>query len=126
VFRSLTFYKDLSAIARLVGIKFFLTEAAHEQIADANALRRARQERAAMDGEPDGIDDPVIITQESASKRIQSQFEERVIRRTAESLNPDGSPLIYMPALHIQHFYLNLLPRELSILEGITELSLEK
>jgi hypothetical protein len=114
-------------MARLVGIDFFFTEASYaEQVADTNALRRARQERDELLDEPDEHEDPVIIIQMEASLRLQSQFEDRLIRRTAKSLNPDGSPLIYLPPLHIQHFYITLTPRELAILECITVLTLEK
>ena len=120
-------WQDLSAMGRLVGIDFFFTEASYaEQTIDANVLRRARNEREEMLEEPDEDEDPVIIAQREASLRLQSQFEDRLIRRTGKSLNPDGSPLIYLPPLHIQRFYIDLSPRELSILECITEETLQK
>lgn len=114
-------------MGRLVGIPHFMsTQAWHEQLSDTNNLRRARQDRedSAEAIPPD--QDPVRSLQVTISERMQSKFEGRVIRRTAQSLDADGTPLITLPPLSIIHGVLKLSQRELEILESITLESLSE
>ncbi|KAJ2914050.1 hypothetical protein MD484_g6375, partial [Candolleomyces efflorescens] len=118
--------KDISAMARLTGIPFFFSYQAYvEQVSDNATLRKAKKERDAADDESLSVDDdPVKAAQVDISKRLQSLFQGRVIRREADSLDNEGNKLISLPPLHVSHCILYLTEREKEILEEITLQSL--
>ncbi|RXW12447.1 hypothetical protein EST38_g13407 [Candolleomyces aberdarensis] len=113
--------KDIAAMGRLMGIPYFTSEEARDdQTADNADLRRAKIEREA---EPESFtpdDDPVKIAQVEISKRLAAQFQNRVIRRVATSLDVDGKPLIELPPINVIEGVVHLTERERKILEEIT------
>ncbi|TFK16542.1 hypothetical protein FA15DRAFT_607075, partial [Coprinopsis marcescibilis] len=112
-----TSIKDISAMGRTIDIPYFMTEQAHrDSVADATAIRRAKLERE----EQDPNDDTVSEVQAEICARLRNKFEGRVIRRTSNSLNSDGKPLIQLPELHIVRGGLKLTDRELQILDVVT------
>jgi hypothetical protein len=119
--------QDLHAMARLVGIPyFFLAQALADEKLDGNAIRHAKQERAALGEDVEPEEDPLLIVQSSISARIQTQFEDRVIRRTKDSTAKDGSPLVVIPASTVLEVVLRLLDREVKILDRVTEADLDE
>ncbi|TFK17447.1 hypothetical protein FA15DRAFT_605046 [Coprinopsis marcescibilis] len=112
-----TSVKDISAMGRTIDIPYFMTEQAHrDSVTDAAAIRRAKLERE--DHDPN--DDSVSEVQAEICARLRGKFEGRVIRRTSNSLNSDGKPLIQLPELHIVRGGLRLTERELQILDIVT------
>ncbi|KAF9470636.1 hypothetical protein BDN70DRAFT_901952, partial [Pholiota conissans] len=110
--------KDLAAMARLTGIPHFTTEYAWaEEKEDGCALRRARKD-APADYDPldDNDEDPVRICQVSIAQRIQRQTRGHLLRRTVDSKDWRGNPLIPLPPCKIVHVTLDLTPRELEII----------
>lgn len=106
-------------MGRLVGIEhFFSQEAFDEEKADITMLRRTK---AALGEDYDPLEmdedseDPIREAQVSFSLRIQGQFEQRVLRRTIDSKNWKGEPLIGLPKLHEHMVLLTLQPFEQEI-----------
>ncbi|KJA17089.1 hypothetical protein HYPSUDRAFT_206460 [Hypholoma sublateritium FD-334 SS-4] len=112
--------KDLAAMGRLTGIPHFFThEAWNEEKEDARELRLARKEL------PDGYDplkdddserDVVKLKQVEIARRMYANSEGHVIRRTRNSLDYKGVPLIPLPLLTTEYVYLDLTERELGII----------
>ncbi|RXW11304.1 hypothetical protein EST38_g14551, partial [Candolleomyces aberdarensis] len=113
--------KDISAMGRLTGIPYFTTYEAHsDQVSDNAKLRRAKLDR---DEDPSSFtaeDDPVRMVQVEISERMRCLFQDRVIRREADSRNPEGKKLISLPPLNVIHCIVHLTEREKAILEDIT------
>lgn len=108
----------MGAISRLTGIPHFFTEVAwEEEKDDMRALRRARKALPA-DYNPleENDQDPIKLCQVVIAQRMQLQSHGHVIRRTTESLNWQGKPLISLPECTTVHAYLDLTPRELKII----------
>jgi hypothetical protein len=66
-------------------------------------------------------DDPIRETQATIALRIQGQFEQRVLRRTAESKNCLGEKLIKLPKLQEYTALITLQQFERDIHLAITE-----
>ncbi|KAJ3497670.1 hypothetical protein NLJ89_g10318 [Agrocybe chaxingu] len=114
--------KDLAAMGRLVGIRHFLSEKAFvEEKQDTADLRRAKRELPPDYDPLMGEDDPIKLAQVKISLRLQSQFEDRVLRRTIDSKNWAGEPLIKLPPCTTVTVFLDLTPRELAILNVLSE-----
>jgi len=108
----------------LVGIKHFLGEhALTEEKQDAADLRKARAELPPDFDylKADTFDDPLTLQQTKIAARMQAQFEKRIIRRTIDSLDWRGSPLIPLPKCHTITVDLKLDPREMDIIEVLAE-----
>ncbi|TFK16560.1 hypothetical protein FA15DRAFT_607055, partial [Coprinopsis marcescibilis] len=103
--------RDGTSMGRIIGLPYFYTRECFDQIsADAAELRRARVE---MLGEVGGDNDAVLECQVAASRRLQARFDGRLLRRTGDSLDPDGEPLMSLPPMTITDAVVNLTPREL-------------
>ncbi|KAJ3494060.1 hypothetical protein NLJ89_g10889 [Agrocybe chaxingu] len=116
--------KDIASMGRLVGIAHFLTEKALlEEKQDTADLRRAKRDLPS-DYDPlnnSEDNDPIKLAQVKAALRIQSQFEDRVIRRTIDSKNWAGEPLVKLPPCHTITVLLDLTDRELDILRVLSD-----
>ncbi|RXW12083.1 hypothetical protein EST38_g13772 [Candolleomyces aberdarensis] len=114
--------KDIASMGRLVGIPYFFTDKAYQdQVSDNARLRRAKVERDEEEqAEENDVADPLKIAQVEISKRMSAYFDNRVIRRVADSKDYDGKKLISLPLLTVIHGALNLTEREKDLLEDIT------
>jgi hypothetical protein len=84
--------QDVAAMARLIGVPHFLTESSWVEEKEDNAsFRKARKQ------DDDG--QALRLAQISAVTRMQQQFSGHILRRTANSLNWKGKPLIKLPPL---------------------------
>lgn len=91
---SLNKRQDIGAMGRLCNIAYFFSEQYADDIsADASDIRRAKAD--------DEADIPRI--QAEASRRMQAQFEGRLICRRASSLDDEGKPLLSLPPCKIIH-----------------------
>lgn len=105
-------------MGRLTGIPHFLHEGAwEEEKEDMRSLRRARKEL------PDDYDpleeneqDPIKLCQVVIAQRMQQQSQGHILRRTLDSLNWKGKPLVRLPKCKTAYAYLDLTPRELKII----------
>lgn len=107
----------------MVGIEYFFTqEAFNEEKSDTAELRRAK---ASLGDDYDPLNleqnDPVREAQYVIAIRIQSQFQQRVLRRGIESKNWLGEKLIDLPELHIHMLLLTLQPFEREIHSQLAE-----
>ncbi|RXW14683.1 hypothetical protein EST38_g11168 [Candolleomyces aberdarensis] len=114
--------KDIASMGRLVGIPYFFTDMAYQdQVSDNSRLRRAKAERDEEgQGEENDVADPLKMAQVEISTRMSAYFDNRVIRRVADSKDYDGKKLISLPLLTVIHGALNLTEREKDLLEDIT------
>jgi hypothetical protein len=115
------FLQDIASIGRLVGIPYFSSERAlDEEKADMAELRRVR-----ADGyDPlnvNGDEDTIRDCQVTIALRMQGQFERRILRRTIESRNWEGKPLIDLPACYEHTVLLSLQPSEREIHDVLVE-----
>ena len=106
-------------MGRLVGIPhFFTTKAIDEERDDQAELRRSK---ALWDEDHDPLDveqnedDPVRFTKLAIARRMQGQFEQRILRRTVDSKNSEGEALISLPKCHEHIVVLQLQEFELEI-----------
>ncbi|KAF9470036.1 hypothetical protein BDN70DRAFT_902436, partial [Pholiota conissans] len=109
---------DLAAMGRLTGIAHFLTLAAYEEEKeDIRTLRRARKE---IPDDYDPLDendqDPIKLCQVIIAQRMQRQTSGHVLRRTIDSKNWRGKALVPLPPCETIYCYLDLTPRELTII----------
>ncbi|KAJ2932839.1 hypothetical protein H1R20_g4266, partial [Candolleomyces eurysporus] len=119
--------EDTGAIGRMVGIPYFSTQEYLDEITqDAAAIRRAKQELGSGDSS-DSKPNPVVALQVEASVRMQSQFENRLIRRKAASLDFDKKPLLVLPPCKIIDVTLQLQEWELEFVDNsIPEEAIER
>ncbi|KAJ3885134.1 P-loop containing nucleoside triphosphate hydrolase protein [Lentinula edodes] len=105
----LTSSKDLSSLARLIGIPHFMTkDSAEEAKEDAAAIRKAKKV------EDDGL--TLQQVQIRAVRRIQAQFLGHVLRRTIDSRDWSGKRLLDLPPFKTIVGVLTLSDREMEIL----------
>ncbi|KAJ4463203.1 P-loop containing nucleoside triphosphate hydrolase protein [Lentinula lateritia] len=105
----LTSPKDLSSLARLIGIPHFMTkDSAEEAKEDAAAIRKAKK------ADDDGL--TLQQVQIRAVRRIQTQFLGHVLRRTIDSQNWSGERLLALPPFKTIVGVLTLSDREMEIL----------
>jgi hypothetical protein len=82
--------QDISALARLIGVPHFLTDASvQEEKDDASTIRKAKK----LDD--DGM--ALRVAQIEAVRRMQTQFAGHIIRRTTDSKNWKGQTLLDLP-----------------------------
>ena len=136
-------------MGRLIGIPYFSTTQLFEDIKQDEAdIRRAKSEKLRIereaakatdqpqdqanvkDGQCRSPDDrrvevqcPVKLKQVQISLRMNKQFEGRLIRRTPTSIGPNGKPLLRLPPLDVKHFVVKLTPREMKIIDSVTEIN---
>lgn len=105
-------------MGRLTGIAHFLSEyGLEEEKEDTRALRRARKESpGGSDPQDDNEDDPVRTCQLAIAQRMQRQTAKHLLRRTVNSKDWQGKPLVALPPCKIIHVTLDLTPRELEII----------
>ena len=113
-------------MGRLIGIPFFFTEKAlEEEKNDAANMRKAKMQRKEEglhgneDGEIEDEDDPIQICSREAARRIQTQFQNRFIRRSGSSLGPDGKPLLRLPKCKSISLDVKLSDREMVIMDAM-------
>ncbi|KDR69536.1 hypothetical protein GALMADRAFT_77269, partial [Galerina marginata CBS 339.88] len=113
--------KDVAAIARLVGVPYFLTEKALEE--ERTDMARVRRARATLppDYDPlnDDDDDPIKSIGTTIAQRMQVQFDDRMIRRTRDSLDWEGKNLLKLKPYETIMMKLTLEDRELEILDRL-------
>jgi hypothetical protein len=101
-------------MARLIGVRHFLTEASWIEEKDDNSnYRKAKK-----------LDDggqSLRLAQIEAVTRMQKQFSGHILRRTANSANWKGDPLIKLPPLKHIIGVLNLTERESNIIQERAE-----
>ena len=107
-------------MGRLTGVPHFFThEAWIEEKEDSRELRQARKDLP-DDYDPLYDDDSETnlykLKQVEIARRMQERSEGRVIRRTRESLNWQGTCLIPLPPLKTEYVHLDLTERELQII----------
>ena len=106
--------QDIAAMARLIGVRHFLTEASwNEEKDDNTSFRRAR--KADDDGES------LRLAQVQAVLRMQKQLSGHILRRTAHSSDWKGELLIKLPPLKHIVGLLKLTTRENSIIQERAE-----
>lgn len=105
-------------MGRLVGLPYFLSEDAYdEEKTDASNIRKAK----GGDFEDGAFEtDPSKDVQMLISQRMQHQFDGCIIRRTLNSLNWKGEPLIVLPPYDEIMLVVKLMDWEMEI---ITELA---
>ncbi|KAF8153559.1 hypothetical protein BJ912DRAFT_868663 [Pholiota molesta] len=110
--------KDLAAMGRLTGIPHFLSDDAwEEEKEDTRSLRRAREgKEPSADNDEENDQDQVKLCQIAIAERMNRQSKGHVLRRTLNSLNWEGHPLVPLPPCETIHAYLDLTPRELKII----------
>ena len=106
--------QDIAAMARLLGVPHFLTEASWDEEKGDNALfRKAR--KADDDGKS------LRLAQIDAVSRMRRQISGHILRRTAKSNNWKGEPLIDLPPLKHIIGILKLTTRENNIIQERAE-----
>jgi len=105
-----------------------------EEKDDTANLRKAKRELpedydplldSDVAGEDDG-DDPLRVCQMKIVARMKTQFEDRVIRRSLDSVDWRGHQLLNLPECKIVHGRLDLTERELKIINDIAREIKEK
>lgn len=104
-------------MGRLIGIPYFSSDAAFvEEKSDASTVRRSK-----------GIDPDAPIDQASVNclvliaRRMQRQFEGRVLRRTIDSLDWRGQRVIDIPPFEEITVVLKLTTREMDIISELAD-----
>ncbi|KAG6876903.1 hypothetical protein C0993_012196 [Termitomyces sp. T159_Od127] len=106
--------KDIASMLRLTGVPHFFTDASMvEEKEDAAALRRAKK----MD------DDGLAAHEEQvrAVKRLQTQARGHFLRRTTDSVNFEGKPLVPLPPLVEISGVLKITSQEKAIMDRCNE-----
>lgn len=107
-------------MGRLLGIEYFLTEQAYkEEKEDASRLRQLKR----VGGEETDLNDPNNGLRDchiEIAQRMQTRFANRILRRTANSLDWKGEKLIDLPPYVDIPVIVKPTPREMEI---ITELA---
>ncbi|TFK59812.1 hypothetical protein BDN72DRAFT_780239 [Pluteus cervinus] len=115
--------RDCAGMGRLSGIAHFFSEAAlEEEKLDATNLRKAKS-MLGEDYDPfnDDDDDLIKMCCVSASRRMHSQFDNRIIRRTTTSKDWEGKPLVDLPPCHTTLCVVKLTPHEMAIINYLDE-----
>jgi len=112
-------------------LSYFLSEAAWvQEKEDVTNLRRAKRELSEglnpeldppvdLDDAKDVINDPLRNCQVMIATRMNHQFDDRVIRRSLDSLDWKGRQLLNLPECRIVHGRLDGTARETQILRRI-------
>lgn len=95
-------------MGRLIGIPHFFTAEAYEE--EKQDIRDIRQ--TAFDPES------MKLLQVQIAQRMNETCKGHIIRRTANSLDWKGDPLIALPPCHIIEAYLDLTEREADIINN--------
>lgn len=105
-------------MGRLVGLTHFLSQGAlAEEKADASDIRRARGPTSEDVGDEEGVKD----CRRQIALRMQHQFENRILRRTADSLNWQSKPLITLPPCREFAVMVKPTPREMEIISELAD-----
>ena len=113
------FAQDIAAMGRLVQVPFFLTERSiDEEKQDMALLRRTRNSLPpGYDPLNDDDDDPIKTCYTTIARRMQDQFDGRIIRRTVASVDWEGKPLIKLKPYKTIMVKLQLEDREMEIMD---------
>ncbi|KAH6899432.1 P-loop containing nucleoside triphosphate hydrolase protein [Coprinopsis sp. MPI-PUGE-AT-0042] len=110
--------KDIASMGRMVGIPHFLSAAAvADEKSDAKELRKAKLEDGGVD--EDDEESALSTLRVAISRRMQEQFGDFIIQRTANSPGPNG-PLIALPECIVIDCNMDLTERELDDLDHCT------
>jgi len=113
------FAQDIAAMARLIHVPFFLKEhSLDEERQDMALIRRTRSSLPPdYDCLNDDDDDPIKKCYTTIARRMQDQFDGRILRRTVSSVDWEGSPLINIPPYETIMVKLKLEDREMKIMD---------
>jgi TATA-binding protein-associated factor len=107
--------KDGASMGRLIGESFFFTkDALLEEKSDATHLRKAKESNGSEEG-----DGPTCtqVRQMEIAQRLQRQFKGRILRRTADSQDNEGKPLIQLIPYKEVMVIVKLTEREMEIVQ---------
>jgi len=115
------FVQDIAAMGRLIHVPFFLTKCSiDEEKQDMASIRRTRGSLpAGYDPLNDDDDDPIKKCYTTIARRMQDQFEGRILRRTVISADWEGNPLLKLKPYHTIMVKLRLGDCELEILDHL-------
>ena len=115
------FVQDIAAMGRLVHVPFFLTERSiDEEKQDMASIRRTRSSLpSGYDPLNDDDDDPIKMCYTTIARRMQDQFQGRILRRTVNSVDWEGKPLIKLEPYKTIMVKLTLEDREMEILDHL-------
>jgi len=115
------FVQDIAAMGRLVHIPFFLTERSiDEEKHDMASIRRARSSLPlGYDPLNDDENDPIKMCYATIARRMQDQFQGRILRRTVVSIDWEGNPLIKLEPYKTIMVKMRLEKREMEILDHL-------
>jgi len=108
-------------MGRLIHIPFFLTErSVEEEKQDMASIRRTRS-NLPPDYDPlnDDDDDPIRVCYTNIARRMQGQFDGRILRRTVRSVDWEGKPLLKLPPCETIMVKLQLEDREMKIMDHL-------
>ncbi|KAF8889787.1 P-loop containing nucleoside triphosphate hydrolase protein [Infundibulicybe gibba] len=113
--------KDILAIGRIIGVPDFLDDQSFEdEKNDMRAQRRAKQNVTAVKDEPEEEQEEAAnalrLTHLSAIARMHKTFANHMIRRTTNSKDHMGRPLVTLPPCVDIHAVLKLTDREMNII----------
>lgn len=129
--------KDISSLARIIGIPHFLTvESLEEEKEDAATLRRLKKRKALQEDEGDennlappaevppaasDVGQQLRVEQVRAVQRMQRQFQGRIIRRTTASKDYLGNSIVNLPPYRIIEGQIKLTDREMAVISELAE-----
>jgi SNF2 family DNA or RNA helicase len=107
-------------MGRLVGVPHFLTqEALDEEKADLSSLRRAKT--GDSEDAVAGSDNDILECQMAIAHRMQKQFMGRILRRTTDSKDWEGKPLISIPPHEEIRIIVKPTEREMDIISELSD-----
>jgi len=115
------FVQDIAAMGRLVHVPFFLMgRSIDEEKQDMASIRHTRGSFPhGYDPLNDDDDDPIKMCYTTIARRMQDQFEGRILRCTVISVDWEGKPLIKLKPYQTIVVKLRLGDREMEILEHL-------
>jgi hypothetical protein len=115
-------------MGRLVGIPHFLSDRAYqEERVDKCQIRKAKkaiEEGDSMEGSPEK--DELRRLQLSIALRMAEQFQDYLLRRTPNSKDWEGKPLLDLPPYKTVLGVVELTDREMDIILRLAETAKEK
>jgi TATA-binding protein-associated factor len=107
-------HQDIASIGRLIGVPHFLTDDSTRELSEDNAsIRKAKK----VDDNGQALKKAEI----TAVRRMQVQFSGRILRRTTDSVDWRGKPLLDLPPHKAIIGVLELTGRELEIIQKRAE-----
>lgn len=108
-------------MGRLIGIPHFLTHAAFvEEKNDMSTIRQAKR-GVSEDTDTLTVDEAVRACTVAIAQRMQGQFQDHILRRSAISRNWQQEPLITLPPYEDIQIIVKLTPREMEIISELAD-----